>query len=451
MTDTLFDGITPQKRAKVPNPCYGAEFHAALVPTTHYGVRHMFTPSTVQLGTYAASQKHKVPQHDGNDTFDDEAVRTLRLRYPKDPLYPRLEGFRILQKALGTYIAKLSPLDRDGKPNKLFREDGRLHDPFRHTPKTLRLAMELLQVLPRPTQKLSGPDDPKAVYNAIRQCFVPAEGHSFVAADFAGIEPLLVAYFAKDSQFLRACRTSAHSWFASNVIGKPPDFDWSDADIAAYYKGLAKGGPYLLNGERLPWDTIRNSCKVAAMLSLYAGGSREMVRNAPEVFKTVADAAYCQDAFFDLCPKVKQWHWNQAEEAETKGYLTTPIGFRLHYSNLFQWKDGVRSLSRTAKEAIASVPQHTGAMYLFTAAIALAEESPLIADGLRLLIHDEIFTEVPTPRTEEAAATLKAVMERPHPLMPLDWCSDAERAILGSHLAVKVETKRSDVSWGEMK
>lgn len=453
---------TARSSSRRPNPCHGAALVSQVVPTTHWSVRLPFTPSVKQLSAYATAQRHHIPQTravdddtgdtTSRDTFDDEAIRQLQRHYPADPLYPKVEGYRILQKALGTYIAKL-------QHSPLVSADGRFHDAYRHTPKTLRLAMELLQVLPRPERGTLSEQDPRRIYDAIRKCFIPTPGHVFVAADFANIEPMLVAYFAQDSAFLRACRTSSHSWFAANVIGRPPNFAWSDADIAAFYAELAAGGPYTIGTGKtattLPWKRIRDGCKTAGMTSLYAGGPTEIARANPDVFPTRTVAAYYQQAFFALCPKVREWHWACAEQVERQGYLCAPSGFRLHYSEPFEYartSAGVweRKLSRTAKQAIAAVPQHTGAMYLFTAFLAFCEEYPALGNWCRLLIHDEIFGEPPQALADEWRDTLLRVMARPHPKMPLAWCSAEEQALMGTHLSVMAESKQSARSWGEM-
>jgi DNA polymerase I-like protein with 3'-5' exonuclease and polymerase domains len=462
-------GDVPPTPTRVPNPCQGAEIVPVTAPTVHYQVRKLFTPSVKQLAAYAATQRHKVPQKRDQDfdtgetterdTFDDEALRSLRVAYAKDPLYPRIEGWRILQKALGTYVAKL-------QGGSLVGPTGRVHDRFRHTPKTLRLAMELLQVLPRPVRLRHGEiladTDPRRVFDAIRKCFVPAPGHAFVAADFSGIEPLLVAYLAahatnpSDVSYLRACRLGSHSWFTSNVIGKPVDIMRdSDEDVRGQLDELAKGGPYLVRGTRLPWKQLRDGCKTTHMASLYAGGPGEIARANPDLFKDTKEARYYQDAFFALVPSVPAWHWHVATTVDRDGYLTAKSGFRLYGDAVIdrRWSPAKRTwvarMTRTAKELIASEPQHLGMLYTATATLALERERPDMAQWLRLLIHDEIFGEVPVAQVEAFTHVLTEIMERPHPLLPL-WPEAS--AVMGgdTHLRVAVESKMSTTSWGDM-
>lgn len=456
------------KAVKTPNPCAGAALEPVQIPDTHYAVRFPFTPSGTQLLRYQTElnttlkktkQHQPVKVRDGDTyrvSFGDDALAKLREKHPDDPIYAGVESYRILQKAVGTYLHKLRPILPDGRRNTLLGPDGRLHDSFRHTPVTMRLAMEMLQVLPRPERGQLAPSDPRWIYNAIRQAFVPAPGRELIALDFSGIEPLLVSYFARDAAYMRACKLGSHNWFTAFVVGQPIDIlTASNEDVLAHFSRLAAGGPYTVNGVALPWKEIRDGCKTTHMASLYGGGAGEITRANPTLFRSTKDAAYLQDAFFALAPSVKQWHWDTAEAAERDGYLTTPAGLRLHYFGLFDHRYSqsqgkwVKSLSREAKKAIAAMPQHTGMMYLATAAVTLAEERPDLAEFMRLLIHDEILSEPPVAQAEAFLTTLVEIMERPHPLMPL-W-PEAVALIGESCLSVSVESKRSTDSWGSMK
>lgn len=451
------------KPAKVPNPCHGASLHEVTVPVTHWATPYPFTDSKVQLTRYATYHKHEVPQkRDFDDetgeteikeSFDDTAIAALCRKYPKDPLYPLIPGWRVYKKALGTYLEAF----KMGAP--LVGADGRLRDIYKHTPKTLRLAAELLLLLPRP-RRPGGPDE---VYDTIRQCIVPTPGHELCAIDFGGIEPLLVAYFAAqmcdptDVSYLRACRLGSHSWVTAAVVGQPVDIlTASDADVLAHFKMLEEQGEHKVRGKFMAWKDVRQATKTAHMASLYAGGPGEIARTNPDVFKDTKDARYFQDAFFELVPIVPKWHWEVARRVDRDGYLTAPSGIRL-------WGDGtitrrlnkatkqeVERLTRVAKELIASVPQHTGMMYTATATRALWRERPDLAQWLRLLIHDEIFGEPPADVADEWLSVLMEIMSRPHPWMPL-W--PEAQAVMGgeTHLRVAVEGKRSKESWGKMR
>lgn len=52
----------------------------------------------------------------------------------------------------------------------------------------------------------------------IRNVFVPGDGHTFVWADLSQIEPRILAYDAKDEQFLELCRSGASPYVAHGVI-----------------------------------------------------------------------------------------------------------------------------------------------------------------------------------------------------------------------------------------
>lgn len=463
------DGICPAgwpkaaKATRTANPCHGAAITTVPCTVQHYRTPLPFTDSKNQLLRYATHHHHDVPQHTDFDdetgemevkeSFDDEAMRRLISRYPKDPLYPLIPQWRILKKAKGTYLDAF----RMGAP--LVGADGRLRDIYKHTPKTLRLAAELLLTLPRP-RKADGPD---GVYDAIRQCIIPTPGHELCAADFAGIEPLLVAYFAAsmvdptDVSYLRACRLGSHSWVTAAVIGKPVDIlTASDEDVLAHFHALEAEGEHKVRGTYMRWKDVRQATKTAHMASLYAGGPGEIARTNPDVFKDTKDARYFQDAFFDLVPIVPKWHWEVARAVDRDGYLLAPSGVPMWGDNTitrkFSKREGkeVERLSRIAKELIAAIPQHTGMMYTATAARALWRERPDLAQWLRLLIHDEIFGEPPVSVADEWVQVLCDIMGRPHERMPL-W--PEAQAVMGgdTHLRVAVEAKRSKESWGRMR
>lgn len=451
------------KPVKVLNPCHGAAVTKVAAPTEHYLVRKLFKPSTKQLAAYAATQKHKVPQKRTEDsetgdiierdTFDDEAVSTLRLTYPKDRVYPYIADYRTLQKAEGNYFAKMAP------ESLLVGADGRLRDEFRHSPATLRLAMELLQVVPRPLDKdedaILPPNAPDRILAEARKCFVPTRGHTFTALDFMGIEPLLVAYFMRHTDYLRACRLNSHSYVTAFVVGHPVDMSMSDADVTAHFADLKARDAFVVNKRPVGWSAARVACKKVHMTSLYAGGPGEIARSTPSLFPKVADARYLQDMLHELIP-LKQWHMDVAREAWEVGYLRCPSGFRLHAGMPLtnKWDPKTRTetyrLNRESKSLIASRPQHTGMMYTATATLALERERPDLAQWLRLLVHDEIFGEPPVELAEEFVRVLGDIMQRPHPLMPL-WPEAS--AVMGgdTHLRVGVDSKMSTENWGSMR
>lgn len=435
----------PKKVKKPPkplNPCFGATISKIEYPTLHTGVRLPFKPSTTALKRYAAALKHKPVMNWKEDppraTFNDDAIRTLKQRYKDDPLYPILGKHREAVKCLGTYV--------HGLP---VAADGRVHEVFKHTPETLRLAMQVLQTLPR-----SDDEEADSLYNRVRAMFIAAPGHVLLSRDYGGIEAVMVGYLAADPQFIRLCYLGIHDFVASHAIGKPADASWSDGELKEWFKRNKTDG-----GDA--YDVVRTGCKRAVYLSLYGGGPAEMVRREPDIFKDKKHAQWYQDLILGvedadgrrsggLFPSINRWHWRTAETAERCGFLLAPSGFRLHFldtiSYTYSKRDGrwKRALGEPAKEAIAAVPQHLAACQM-AQALALAWKDEVLRPFLRLSIHDELLLEVPEEMCDNINGTLAACMAPGLPFLPLppEWN-------MGSILTVKTEAKAGP-RWSELK
>src|SRR3990167_6987717 len=211
---------------RTPNPCHGATLAKPTYPTPPYAIPTRWKASGKQLLTYCTAKGYRklVLNKEGRPTFDEDALRKLRKRYPKDAIFQLLDRQRELQKAKGTYVEGLVP-----------RADGRYGEQFTHLPSTLRLAARLLQLLPRVDS-----DDPDGIYNQIRGLFVAGPDQVFTAYDYSGIEAVLVFYLAADPAGLRlAGRVGGlHDFIARHAIGQPADLSRSDDDLARYFTML---------------------------------------------------------------------------------------------------------------------------------------------------------------------------------------------------------------------
>jgi DNA polymerase I-like protein with 3'-5' exonuclease and polymerase domains len=425
---------------RVANPCYGAAIVQQVEDTEWWGARLPFKPSVKQLRRYAELHRHKMVVNYQNDppsvTFDDDAVRTMMRRYPKDPLYPLIAEYREVEKCLGTYVEGIQA-----------EADGRYREEFRHNPKTLRLAMRVLQLLPRT-------EDVESVYSSVRGLFVAAPGMILLARDFSGIEAVMVMYLANDpvGYRLAAVVQGMHDFVATTAVGKPPDLSWSDEDLRGYFQEFKKENRLwkMANGEEMRYVPIRYACKRAVFLSFYGGTAKRMVQVEPGVFSSVKLAEWYQQMIFDVFPSIPKWQWQTCEEAERRGFVTAPSGFRLHYPDgVFSYsyskvdKKWQKKLGEVAKECIAAKPQHMG-MVFSAQALRLAAKDVLVGRTLRLSIHDEIMCEVPVGEVEEVDCRLQQMMEQPMLCMPLPpaWG-------FGPHVVVKTEAKRG-MRWSEM-
>jgi hypothetical protein len=309
-----------------------------------------------------------------------------------------------------------------------------------------------LQLLPRS-------DEPDSLYSRVRGLFCAAPGQVLFKRDFSGIEAVLVAYFAGDRDLFRMAGgdiRDLHGYIATTALKRPPDLAWSDADIRGYLAEFRTDGDRLwdVNGTQKSYDALRTGCKRAAFLSFYGGGPTQMVRSEPDIFPTKAIAQWYQDLFFARFPKVRAWQWAVCAEAEEKGFVTTPDGFRQYFpEGVFRYtfdkgtRKWTKALGEVAKEVAACKPQHMGFMFSADALVRLAQDEA-VASTLRLSLHDEILAEAAEDVVESAMVALRQAMERPMVDLPLpaDWGG-------GSHVVVRTEGGRSDIegSWSAMK
>jgi DNA polymerase I-like protein with 3'-5' exonuclease and polymerase domains len=435
------------KVLKLVNPCLGAPLEKREYPAPFYSVTFPFSPSSKQLIAYANSQGHR-PIYDyrrspPTPTFDDDAIGKLISKHPEDPLYPLIATYREIQKVSGTYVGGTAPA-----------ADGRVHEDLNHNPSTLRLAMRILQTLPRP-DKEDGDGDDTSLYNQVRGLFVAAPNHTLVAVDFSGIEAVTVAYLAGDPSMLRLAGPVAgmHDFVATNAIGEPASLSWSDQDLIDYFSTFKKENRKwrTRSGKEEPYDVIRTASKRGAFASFYGGTPKTLMTKEPELFPTMEIASFYQRLIFDTFPSIQKWQIATCDEAFKLGYITAPGGFRMHFpegirkwdcdkaTGAWTWVNGPE-----AEAAMAAKAQH--AAFTFSArALKAAYEDDLLRHTLRLSIHDEILTEMHLDTWRDSLIRLVEIMERPNPDMPLDpaWG-------LGSHLRVGVEAKMSN-RWSTMK
>lgn len=423
-----------RKAARVLNPCFNALLEPYWAEVPHYGVRLPFSPSGAQLLDYALARGHK-PIYNTEltpprPTFDDKALQKLRAKHPDDRVYPLVQRYREVERVRGTYIDGVRP-----------DAGGYVHCTLGHLPKTLRLSAKApnLQNLPRVDPDAESTD----LYTRVREMYRASPGCVLLARDFSGIEAALVAYLGNDPALLRLCRLGVHDFFTAHVVGEPADLSWSDVDLRLYFADIKRRH-----------KAIRTVCKTVVHSSNYAAKPWKLWIENPTVFESAKHAAYYQDIYLGLFPSIKTWWTAVCDEAEAKGFITAPDGFRMHYQGVYDYhfskRDAVwvKSFGDTAKECIAAKPQHLGALYLATAQAVLFEDHFAEAGQYMILpVHDEILLDVPEEIADTVDRRVSEVMERAMGCMPLppEWG-------MGSHLAIGTEGKRSGIegSWASM-
>ena len=437
-TKSHFKAIKRPTEAKPQNPCYEGGTTISIEAVERFAKVLEFKVSKVGLTKYQQIAKHQaiVDRRDNKTTFDEDAIKKLVKKYPKDPLYPLILNHREYGKLLGTYVGVTQENGRIRGGLQIGR-DGRIHPVYSHNPSTLRLACQNpnMQNLPRS----KGNDDLQTI---IRNLVIADEGNVFIELDFSAIEAVLVGYFAGSADYIRLAKLGIHSYLASHVLGRPADLKWSDQDLKQYFKEIKKSKDQSV-------QDVYNSSKRVTHLSGYGGTPHKMHLAEPEAFPTIKDAERLQGIYFDLCPYIKKWHLATQLQAEKDGFLRNPFGYVHRFNRVFsykkiggQWK---REQGDDANKCLAFLPQSTAAGIIKEAMLRLYfDRFEEAGQFLRLQIHDSLLSEMPKDRSDEVAEWMKLEMEAPIPELRLPASYG-----MGPFLSIDTE-KKVGVRWGSM-
>lgn len=428
------------KRRKLgeDNVCEDADVVSSQETVTRWAKPLEWKVSKVGLSSYQKALRHQaiINRREHKVTFDEDAIKQLIKRYPKDTLYPSILKHRELTKLIGTYIGVTNPVTGQVIGGMPMGRDGRGHPEFTHNPSTLRLACPFFHTLPRAKQA----DDLQTI---IRNLIIASPGSLLFEADFSAIEAVLVGYFAGLPDYIRLSKMGIHSYLASHVLGRPADLKWSDEDLKAYFLSIKKS-------KEQDVQDIYNGCKRAIHLSGYGGTPKKMHTSEPDVFKTVKDAERLQGIYFDLFPAVKKWQFSCQLQADKDGFLRNPFSYIHRFYRVFTYKkEGgkwVRGQGDDQNRVLAFLPQSTAAGIIKEAMLRLYfDRFEEAGQYMRLQVHDSLVSDVPLEKVEEVKAVMEEEMSRPVPELRLPASFG-----MGDYLSIGVESKQGP-RWGELR
>lgn len=327
--------------------------------------------------------------------------------------------------------------------------DGRIHTQFLHNPSTLRSSSQNpnLQNLPRPSK------DPDALSNIIRNLIVAEDGSTFYARDYSGIEAVLVGYFAMAPQYIRLAKRDVHSFYTAWALhelepGRIPANDlplvsWDDDKL---FKRLGEIKSEFSN-ER---NSLYKHLVHGANFMQGARGAMEKIYSETGKEFPVSLVSKVMEVYFNLFPEIKKWHSSLLYQADKDGFLKNPFSYVHRFHSVFSWEKigskWQKTNGPTSNQVIAFLPQSTAAGIIKEAMMRLYfnrfEEA---GQYMRLLVHDEIFFEVPLDKVENVDKVVKEEMERPIPEMRLPSSYN-----MGDLLVINTEEKIGN-RWGSMK
>lgn len=300
----------------------------------------------------------------GLPSTSELALEKLASRYP---VVEKVLHFRKLDKILGTY---LEPLPR------LMDAHNRIHTTFnQEATATGRISSSNPNLQNIPVRGEMG--------QRMRGCFVPAQGHALIAADYSQIELRLLAHFSRDQNLLDAFRKGEdiHRRTASLMLEIEPEL------VSPDQRRLAK--------------TINFGL-------LYGMGHRKL---AQELRISDSDASAFIERYFARLAGLKDFYDKVLKGARENGYVTTLTGRR-------RWLPGITSANgqiaaQAQRQAVNAVTQGTAADIIKLAMIEVANDSELknLGADLVLQVHDELLLEAPREKSRETLARVLEIMQ----------------------------------------
>ena len=295
-------------------------------------------------------------------------VQVLEILADQDPVPEKILEHRSLAKLKSTYI--------DTLPSLINSTTGRIHTQFIQTgTATGRLSSKDPNLQNIPIKSENG--------RKIREAFIPAEGCTFLSADYAQIELVVLAHLSGD-EGLKAAFTGGedvHKQTASMIFGVFPEMVTSDQRRVA--KTINFGVMYGMSAFRL---------------------SREL-----KIPRRQADEFI--GAYFARYSNIQKFIDKVGEDARVTGTVKTICGHE-------RYIHGINSRNATERAgaermAVNTPIQGSAADIVKLAMLKITEvlEERGLKSKLILQVHDELIFEVPEAELDEMKILVKEIME----------------------------------------
>ncbi len=319
--------------------------------------------STPQLRHILYDKLQLTPHRRTKTGYSTDAASLERLR-GQHPIIDALLRYREVEKLRSTYGESL--LAEVGR-------DGRIHASFNQTvARTGRLSSDQPNLHNIPIRSEEG--------RQFRRAFVPAEGYSFLVADYNQIELRVIAHLAEDPGLIEAFEAGSdiHTATAARVFGVDP-------------------------GQVTPAQRAK-----AKMVSYGLAYGMEAYGLSQRLSISVPEAEQILNAYFDAFPNVRAYMTRTVAEARDRGYTETLFGRRRHIPELASSNYRIRQAGE--RQAMNAGIQGLAADIFKVALVRLDASLGGLDSRLILQVHDEVILEVPPDEQDKAAAlTLEAM------------------------------------------
>ena len=332
---------------------------AALQATVQELAGHEFNVnSTQQLRTVLYDELGLKPGKKTKTGYSTDA-QTLESLRGEHPIINALLSYREVEKLRSTYgenlLAEVAP-------------DGRIHASFRQTvARTGRISSDRPNLHNIPVRTELG--------KQFRRAFVPAEGCSFLVADYDQVELRVIAHLSGDAGLIEAMTSGSdvHRVVASGVYRVPAE------------------------------EVTHTQREFSKMVSYGLAYGMEAYGLSQRLGVPVEEAAAIMDSYFGAFPRVKQYMDETVVEARDRGATRTEFGRLrplpdLHASNY-------RLRQAAERQAMNAGIQGLAADIFKVALVRLDRslEAAKLASRLVLQVHDEVIVEVAAGEEAEAS------------------------------------------------
>ena len=314
--------------------------------------------STQQLRTVLYDELGLKPGKKTKTGYSTDA-QTLESLRGEHPIVDALLSYREVEKLRSTYGENLLAE---------VAADGRIHASFRQTvARTGRISSDRPNLHNIPVRTELG--------KQFRRAFVPAEGYSFLVADYDQVELRVIAHLSGDVGLIEAMSSGSdvHRVVASGVY-------------------------------RVPHEEVTHTQReFSKMVSYGLAYGMEAYGLSQRLGVPVEEAAAIMDSYFGAFPRVKQYMDETVVEARDRGATRTEFGRLrplpdLHASNY-------RLRQAAERQAMNAGIQGLAADIFKVALLRLDEslEAGGLASRLVLQVHDEVIVEVAAGEEAEAS------------------------------------------------
>ncbi len=321
--------------------------------------------STPQLRTVLYDEIGLKPGKKTKTGYSTDA-QTLESLRGEHPIIDALLSYREVEKLRSTYGESLLAE---------VAADGRIHASFGQTvARTGRISSDRPNLHNIPVRTEMG--------KQFRRAFVPAEGCSFLVADYDQIELRVIAHLSEDDALIEAMSSGSdvHRQVASAVYGVPPE------------------------------EVTHTQREFSKMVSYGLAYGMESYGLSQRLGVPVEEAAAIMDSYFGAFPRVKEYMDETVVVARSRGATRTLFGRLrplpdLHSSNF-------RLRQAAERQAMNAGIQGLAADIFKTALVRLDRELEEAAMSSRLVlqVHDEVIVEVAAGEEPEVSRLTESAL-----------------------------------------